>query len=126
MRQQYGKIQHAGGEVIVVSFEDAQGVHKLINAHKLPFVFLLDPKKEVYCLYGMIYREKGAVVTYRTMLDYLKLRWAGYPKQQRGKNIRQMGGDVIIDKEGLIRLIYQSQFPEDRPNVGEMITILTS
>lgn len=111
--------------MIVISFEDSQGLKKIINSHKLPFVFLLDPKKEVYRLYGMVYKEKGAVVNYRTILAYIKLRLAGYPKQPRGKDIRQMGGDAIIDRGGLIRLIYRSEFPEDRPEVSELIKFLT-
>lgn len=124
LRQQYGKIQHKGGEVLVISFEDAEGLQRLINNHKLPFVVLLDPNKNIYCQYGMFYREKGPVMTWRTVLAYLRLRFKGYPRQQRGADIRQMGGDVVIDREGIVRFIHRSCFPEDRPEVAEMLSLL--
>ncbi|EEG76690.1 AhpC/TSA family protein [Dethiobacter alkaliphilus] len=124
LRQQYGEIQHAGGEVVVVSFDDAGGVKKLIESHKLPFVFLLDPQREVYQLYGMMYKETGSIVTWKTVLAYLKLRFAGYPKSPPGKDVRQMGGDVVVDRDGIIRFLHRSQHPEDWPDVAELLTYL--
>ena len=60
-------------------------------------------------------------MTPKTILQYIKLRLAGYPKLKKGSDIRQMGGDVMIDSEGIIRFIHHSQFPEDRPNIEEMM-----
>ncbi|MBS4031802.1 MAG: redoxin domain-containing protein [Clostridiales bacterium] len=124
MRQRYDKIQYASGEVIVISFEEEDGVRRLATNHKLPFTFLLDPQKQVYRRYGMVYREKGPVITWRTVIAYLRLRFAGYPRQPKGKDVRQMGGDVIIDTDGNVQFIHRSKFPEDRPPVDEMMKIL--
>lgn len=96
----------------------------MIRAHKFPFVFLLDPKRDVYKLYQMLRPEKGAIVNWRTILAYVRLRLAGYPKYPHGSDVRQMGGDVIIDAQGIIRLIHHSRYPEDRPKVLEMMKIL--
>jgi peroxiredoxin len=126
LRQRYDKIQYAGGEVVVISFEDVDGVRRLATNHKLPFTFLLDPQKQVYHQYGMVYREKGSVITWRTVIAYLSLRFTGYPRQPKGKDVRQMGGDVIIDTNGNILLIHRSEFPEDRPLVDEIMKILVT
>ncbi|MDW7650974.1 MAG: peroxiredoxin-like family protein [Bacillota bacterium] len=124
LRKQYGKVQHLGGEIIVISFGEPKALQKLIHAHKLPFVVLADPPKHTYRLYGMIYRETGPVKTWKTVMAYLKLRLAGYPKPPPEKDERQMGGDLIIDRKGIIRFLHRSQFPEDRPDTFEMVNLL--
>lgn len=110
--------------MVVISFEEVDGVRRLASNHKLPFTFLLDPEKRVYRQFGMVYREKGAVITWRTTIAYLRLRFAGYPRQPKGKDVRQMGGDVIIDTNGNVLFIHRSEFPEDRPSVDEIMKIL--
>jgi hypothetical protein len=125
LRQQYGKIQHKNGEVVVVSFENAEGIKRLIAGHKLPFVFLLDSGREIYNCFGMVYRAKGPVMTWKTILQQIRLRLSGYPRQKRGSDIRQMGGDVIIDRQGIIRFIHRSAYPEDIPDIKEMMDVFS-
>jgi peroxiredoxin len=121
IRQQYGKIQHRNGEVLVVSFEEEEGIRRMIAAQKLPFVFLPDPDRETYKQYGMLYRQEGPVQTWKTLLQHIRLRLAGYPRQKRGSDIRQMGGIVIIDSGGTIRYIHRSLYPEDLPGIDQIM-----
>ena len=125
IRQQYGRIQHAGGEVIVISFAAPEALQRLIQAHKLPFTMLTDPERKVYRQYGMLYRDTGPVQTWKTLSTYVKLRLAGYPKPLRGGDPRQMGGNVVIDPSGIIRFLHRSQFPEDRPTAADVVQTLT-
>lgn len=121
LRKQYGRIQHAGGEVVVISFETPDGVKKMIASHKFPFIFLHDPQKNVYNLYEMLDKRDGAVSTWRTALAYIRLRIDGFPPVARGTDTSQMGGIVMVDKQGIIRLIYRSAFPEDWPDAEELV-----
>lgn len=105
---------------MVISFENSDGLKRMIDAHKYPFVFLLDREREVYRQYGMIYKEKSKF-RWRTMAAYLKLRLAGYPKLRAGLHKGQMGGDVVIDNRGIIRYISLSRYPEDRPEADELL-----
>ncbi len=124
LRRQYGRIQHLGGEVLVISFENGGGLKKMIDAHKFPFVFLLDRERWVYRQYGMVYKEKG-IAGLGTVVAYLKLRLSGYPKMRKGSHAGQMGGDVVVDGKGDIRFVYRSRFPEDRPAAEEIINQLS-
>ncbi len=36
----------------------------------------------------------------------------------------QMAGNVIFDSKGNIVFVYASQFPADRPSIGDMLQIL--
>lgn len=124
LRRHYDRIQRLGGEIIVVSFEEGEELRRLVSAHKLPFVFVTDPQKDVYRAYGMIFREKGAAITPKTLVKYVRLRLSGYPAFKKGKDSRQLGGDAVIDQHGIVRFIYRSRFPDDRPGVDKIINAL--
>jgi len=36
----------------------------------------------------------------------------------------QMGGDIIIDSMGIVRLVYRSKEPADRPFVSKLLEII--
>lgn len=124
LRRQYDRVQRMGGEVIIISFEEEEGLKRLISAHKLPFVFLRDPGKNIYRAYGMVYREKGAMMTPRGAIRYLRLRLSGYPGFKKGKDLRQLGGNVVIDQFGVISFIHRSRFPDDRPDIETIMNAL--
>ncbi len=125
LRQQYGKIQYLGGEVLIISFENREAMRRLVDGHKFPFVVLLDPAKEVYRQYGMVYRKQGRTGNLSTAFAYLRLRLSGYPKQVAGSDTRQMGGDVIIDRQGEISFIHRSEYPHDLPAVESILKVIT-
>jgi alkyl hydroperoxide reductase subunit AhpC len=41
-----------------------------------------------------------------------------------GDDTSQLGGNFIVDKEGVLRLIYPSHDPTDRPAVDSLLKIL--
>lgn len=93
----------------------------MIDGHKYPFVFLHDRERAVYRQYGMIYKEEN-IIGWRTVISYIKLRLSGYPsKRRKGSHRGQMGGYVVVDGEGKICYIYRSRYPEDGPEIDEIL-----
>lgn len=41
-----------------------------------------------------------------------------------GGDTSQLGGDFIVDKQGILRLVYPSRDPADRPPVDDLITVI--
>jgi hypothetical protein len=39
-------------------------------------------------------------------------------------DLRQLGGDFVIDREGVVRYEYRSARPEDRPGLEELLEVL--
>jgi alkyl hydroperoxide reductase subunit AhpC len=37
---------------------------------------------------------------------------------------RQLGGDFIVDQQGIIRMAYRSHDPTERPKIEEIIQVL--
>jgi thioredoxin-dependent peroxiredoxin len=81
-RDNYEVFKEAGAEVIGISADDEASHRAFASHHKLPFLLLSDKDKKVTNLYGV------------------------------GKSMGILPGRVtfIIDKQGIIRLIYSSQF----------------
>lgn len=85
---------------------------------------LLDPDQSLYAAYGMrrgswwqIYGP-GSIWNYLGLM--LKRRLPGKP----GKDWRQLGGDVLIDPDGIVRLHYISADPHDRPPVKLLLSMV--
>lgn len=43
---------------------------------------------------------------------------------EEGDDPHQLGGDFIIDRKGVVRLLHRSQTPTDRPTVNNLIATL--
>lgn len=41
-----------------------------------------------------------------------------------GDDPQQLGGDVIINCEGIITMIHRSKFPTDRPSVQKILSVV--
>jgi len=94
-RDSYEVFQQAGAEVIGVSSDSAESHQKFASQHRLPFVLMSDAKGEVRKLYG-VPTTFGLVpgrVTY------------------------------VIDKEGVVRHIFSSQFNPTK-HIGEALETL--
>ncbi len=89
------------------------------------FDVLLDRERSVYQAYQLD-RSRWRSWSPRTIWTYAKLLAAGrkwIPKDE-GADTSQLGGDFIIDSNGLLRLAYRSEDPADRPPVNDLLAIL--
>ncbi len=94
-RDSYEAFKELGAEVIGVSSDSSDSHRKFAEHHRLPFILLTDPKKELRKLYGV------------------------------PSSIRLFPGRVtyVIDKEGRVRHIFNSQTRPEQ-HVNEALSIL--
>lgn len=61
----------------------------------------------------------------RAIWIYIK-RWfqGGTFYESHGDDTSQLGGDFIVDKDGVLRLVYPSHDPADRPPVDDLLKVL--
>jgi hypothetical protein len=88
-----------------------------------PFPVLLDPDRIAYQMYGLersLLRSWGV----KTIAEYARLLWSG--RKWRGilGDSGQLGGDFIVDSKGIVRFIYRSYDPTDRPSAELLISYL--
>jgi len=80
----------------------------------VPFEILLDPERVAYQAYGLdrsLIRSWGPKVWYK----YAQLLLSGRNWRGIQGDSTQLGGDFIVDRDGIIQLAYRSHDPTDRP-----------
>ena len=122
MRQKHGEIEARGAAVLAVSFEPRDRLFQLSRQLQLPFPLLSDPERDSYRAYGLQRGYLRQMFSLQTVLAYVKLLAQGRMYHFRRSDLRQLGGDFIIDPEGVIQYQYRSAAPHDRPSVEELIS----
>lgn len=123
-----GERERLGIRAVVVAFAPAQSLARYQAGLGLGELLVLsDPDRRAYRAFGF---ERGSFA--RVWLDpRVWRRYAGLivhgrrPARSREDTL-QLGGDVLIDADGLVRWIYRSAGPEDRPTVEQVAAALAA
>lgn len=124
MRDRYDQITTLQAEVVVVSFGNKFWVKVWQEQTQAPFPLLLDEERAAYRAYGLEASKRRAWGV-RNLLYYARARLQGRTiPHSTGEDTGQLGGDFIIDRRGLLRLVHPSREPTDRPAVEELLQTL--
>ena len=121
MRQKHGEFEARGAAVLAVSFEPRDRLFQLSRQLQLPFPLLSDQERDSYRAYGLQRGYWRQIFSPQTVLAYVKLLVQGRLYHFRRSDLRQLGGDFIVDPEGVIRYQNRSAAPHDRPSVDELM-----
>lgn len=109
--------------VLLVCFGTPDQARAWLLETESPFPLLLDPQRNTYRAFSLE-RSFSKSWNPRTILLYARLLLSG----RRWRGIRgdsaQLGGDVIVDGRGIVRLVYRSRDPADRPEVSALLKVL--
>lgn len=112
-----------GVQVLIISFGAEHWARAWVQETGSPYPLLLDPERATYQAYGL-----GSsfirVWSPKVMWRYLTLLLQGRKMQPVQGDPHQLGGDVIVDAEGVIRLIHRSKDPVDRPPMEKLLAVL--
>ncbi len=125
LRQHAAEIESLKAAVVVISFGPTLGARTWLQETGAPFRLLLDSEHAAYRAYGLDYsllRSWGLNV----WLRYAQLLLAGRKWRGIQGDSGQLGGDIIVDASGLIRFVYHSHDPTDRPPVNRLLTVLAN
>lgn len=109
--------------IVVISFSRPDQARLWLDETNAPFTLLLDPERKAYRAYGLEYsllRSWGLNVWQR----YVQLLLHGRKWRGIQGDSGQLGGDIIVDSNGRIRLAYRSHDPTDRPDIHTLLTAL--
>ncbi|MDA0263005.1 MAG: redoxin domain-containing protein [Chloroflexi bacterium] len=124
MRQRHGEIQSKGAEVVAISFEPRDRLFQLTRQLQLPYPILSDPERDVYLAYGLSQGAWAKVFSLKTIWTYVKHFARGRRYQHAASDWRQLGGDFILDEDGIVIFEHRGQTPVDRPTVASLIAEL--
>jgi len=121
--QEIQRLQELNTKVIIISFGSFPAAEAWLKETCARFQFLIDSGREVYQAYGLqrsFFRSWGP----KTIWKYVRLLAAGRKWRGIQGDSTQLGGDFIIDKNGVVQLAYRSHNPADRPSVEHLISLL--
>ena len=126
LRQHEKELEQLGVEVKVVTFDADFMAMDYIRNTSLKWPLLLDSDQELYRAYGMERGSWWAIYNPVVIWGYLKLIFHGRLPGKPGRDWQQLGGDVMVDPEGIVRLHHVSVNPHDRPDVKAMLELVAT
>ena len=115
------RIDAAGATVVAVGFDSPE---RMLRGIDFPWSVLVDSDRAAYREYGL----GRAPLTYALRLGwlpgYVRKLLSGDPLKRPGLDMMQLGGDFVIDSEGIVVLAHPSEHFEDRLPVGALVSAL--
>ena len=109
--------------VVVISFGSTFGAQAWLDEIDARFTLLLDPERKAYRAYGL---EHSLARSWspKVWLAYARLMLSGRKWRGIQGDSGQLGGDFIVDSNGVIRFAYRSDDPTDRPSMSQLLATL--
>jgi hypothetical protein len=121
LRQHEQQLTDAGVQVCVVTFDAGPLAMAYVRETQLKWPLLVDHERTLYKAYGMQRGSWWNVAGPASIRVYLKLIGRGRRLKRPGSDVRQLGGDVLIDPDGIVRIHHVGSGPADRPDVSELM-----
>jgi peroxiredoxin len=122
--QHQEKLEELNTQVVIISFGTLPTVQKWMEENCVGFEVLLDRERTVYQAFGLdrsFWRSRN----FKTRWVYFKAWLAGEKSHDSyGDDTSQLGGDFIINKDGILKLVYPSHDPTDRPPLSDLLKVL--
>ena len=116
----------ADTEIVIVTFTKPEQLNGYLAMNVLPLTILLDPSQVSYDAFGLgrgsLLRVWSARVAWRYVLLSCQGTWRNIRRPI--EDTRQLGGDFIVDPEGVLIYGFWSKGPDHRPSVDELIAAI--
>ena len=116
----------ADTEIVIVTFTKPEQLEGYLAMNDLPLTILLDPDRVSYDAFGLgrgsLLRVWSARVAWRYVLLSCQGTWRSIRRPI--EDTRQLGGDFIVDPEGVLIYGFWSKGPDHRPSVDELIAAI--
>jgi hypothetical protein len=89
-----------------------------------PFPFVSDPDRTLYRLLGAERGTRRQVWSAGTLRLYARLLRDGRRWQRPAEDIRQLGADAVVGRDGRLRYLALPAGPDARPRIGDLISAL--
>ena len=124
MREHEDEIDALGIKLLVITFEVGPVAMAYVEDSGLPWPLLLDESRELYAAYGMHRGKWRDILGPASWSVYAKLLARGRRLQRSSGDLQQLGGDVLIDPQGIVRLHHVGSGPADRPAVSLLLDMV--
>ncbi len=124
MREHEDEIEALGAKVLVVTFEAGPMAMAYVEESGLRWPLLVDESRDLYTAYGMHRGRWSNILGWSSLWVYAKLLLRGRRLKRSSGDVQQLGGDVLISPEGIVRLHHVGSGPAERPPVSLLLNNL--
>jgi len=107
----------------VVTFEGGALARAYARDTGLPWPVLVDADRALYRAFGMERGRLRDIYGPAALLAYARLLLRGRRPRRSEADLLQLGGDVLVDPEGIVRLHHVGRGPADRPPVEALLAV---
>ena len=124
LQQQKEELESLGIRVAVVTFETEAAVRAYASDLNLGWPLLMDASRALYRAYGMERGHWWNIYGPASLWAYFNLTLKGRRLQRPTGDPNQLGGDVLIDPDGIVRLHHVGVGPADRPETAQLLALV--
>lgn len=119
------EFEAAGSNVIIISFGKKDGAERWLETSGCSFPMYLDRERNLYQKFSLP-KSMKQVWTIKSMTHYAEYVRQGrkFFNSEEGDDPHQLGGDFVVNKNGVVRFIYRSKSPMDRPALDDLLAVL--
>ena len=123
MQQETRAFEQLDTRIVVVTFERTALARAYVEESGLAWPILVDETRALYRAYGMLRGSAWDIWGPKTWWAYAKELVRGRRPKATDINsdTHQLGGDVLIDPSGIVRLAHVGRGPADRPSVATIL-----
>ena len=119
------EFQNRGYEVVAIAQASPTVLTQYLLKTPLMFPIVSDPDRTAYQAFGL---ERTSWFTFfrpRVIWGYLRLMFQGTRLQTpyAGEDVRQLGGDFILNRTGELLFSFRSPDPTARPSIAELLAM---
>ena len=124
MQQAAGELEERDVQIVVITFESSAHGDAYLREMSLPWPILIDEGRRLYAAYQMGSGRWRNLLGPAAWWIYAKLLFRGRRLRPVKGDVRQLGGDVLIDPQGVVRLHHVGRGPADRPAVARLLNVI--
>jgi alkyl hydroperoxide reductase subunit AhpC len=124
LRQRKEELEQLGVRVKIVTFDNKSLGQWYVSNTGTDWPILLDSNRDLYRGYGLRTGSWWTLSRPSSIWNYVKLIFAGHGSLKKGKDVRQLGGDVLIDPQAIVRMHSVCATPFDRPKADHVLDVV--
>ena len=121
LQQRQAEIDSCQLQVAAITFETPQRAKAYVDETQFPWPMLIDESRSLYRAYGMERGSFWAIWGPQNWGAYFKIMARGRMPRRPHDDVNQLGGDVLVDPDGIVRLHHVGRGPADRPSVDFLL-----
>jgi hypothetical protein len=119
VRDRFDEFGEAQVAAVTFASPDRAAAHRACL--DLPFPVLSDVDRSVYRQFQLERTTWRHVYNFRTLRLYARLVRQGRRLRRPTEDTRQLGGDFVIDSDGVLVQGYRPRSPDGRPSVDQLL-----